>query len=184
VIYGSKLANLSFPQINAVTRRLAEKMGGMYVPFFPYWFLDHWLDDLAKMIGRLATADVCVDDSARPGTMDRRDPAFWSSLYDAAKYDRWRMACWIIKSEEFQEPEWKKRLLLSKNSDWCLIQDRSIRVNDSVRGGAAQWAAAAPPEAIDERYIRVRSAGIGMLRAYLAEMEAEEATRGINQVAA
>jgi hypothetical protein len=184
VVYGARMANLSFPQINAVTRKLCEKMSYMYPPYWTYWFIDHWLDDIARMIDRIALADVVVDDSARPGTMDRRDPVFWSTLYDALKTERWRLARYIIQSPDFQEPEWRKGLLLSGNSIWSLIDQRSYMVNNSVRGNAATWAANNPPEPYDERYGRARNAGIGMLRYALAEMEAEAATKKINQAAA
>jgi hypothetical protein len=173
------MANLSFTQIYAPTAGLVWKMGYIFPPFFPYWWMDHWLDDIARMIDRLAVADVWADcDSKRPGTMDRRDPVFWATFYDAAKYDRRRIARHIIKGADFVEMEWKKNLLL--HNYHLLIEERGTKVNDHVRSMAAGWAQAVPPEAIDDRYIRLRSQALGMLRAYVAEAEAEELTLKMN----
>src|SRR5262245_65609119 len=61
-------ANLSFPGINAVTAKLAERMGGIYPTLYPYWWIDHHLDDIAQMIGRITFAEVAIDVSNRPGT--------------------------------------------------------------------------------------------------------------------
>jgi hypothetical protein len=58
VVY-SRMENFSLPALQAVTRRLAELMGGQIcVTHFPYWFVDAWLDDIAKLIDRVAFADV------------------------------------------------------------------------------------------------------------------------------
>lgn len=173
VVY-NHMANLSFPQINAVTRGLVERMGYLYPPYFPYWFIDHWLDDIARLIGRIAVADVWIDTSQRPGTMDRRDVAFWATFYDAGMAHRRRIARDIIRSDDFLEPEWRKKLLLTHHP---LIEERSTGINDSAR--AIQWPV--PPEAPDERYLRAKAAARALLREWLPELEAEEATRLANR---
>jgi hypothetical protein len=138
--------------------------------------VDHWLDDIARLIGRIAVADVWIDTSRRPGTQDRRDLPFWATFYDAAVIHRRQIAHSIIKSDEFQEPEWRKRLLLSHHP---LIEERSKLINDSAR--AIQWPI--PPEKVDDRYRRVKAAAQAMLREWIPELEAEEATRRINWAA-
>ena len=67
VVY-NYMANASFPGINAVTAGLAAKMGGIYPTHFPYWFVDHWLDDIARLINRIAFADVVIDTSLKQRT--------------------------------------------------------------------------------------------------------------------
>lgn len=173
VVY-NRLANLSFPEINAVTTKLAQKMGFFYPPHFPYWFIDHWLDDIARMIDRIAYANVKIDTTKRPGTMDRREPAFWATFFDATSAIRRKTAFDIIGSKDFQEPAWRKKLLL-RNAP--LIDQRSIMVNNNVRGIAAEWGKAAPPEAVDDRYKRVKAAAITMLKKTLPTLEADEATQ-------
>jgi hypothetical protein len=165
VVY-SHMANLSFPEINAVTAGLVKHMGYFYPPYFPYWFVDHWLDDIARLIGRIAVADVQTDGSRRPGTMDRRDVAWWATFYDAAVIHRRKMAHAIINSPEFQEPEWRKKLLLSHHP---LIEERSKMINDSAR--TTRWQM--PPEPVDDRYRRAKAAAQVALREWLPDLEAE-----------
>jgi hypothetical protein len=165
VVY-SHMANLSFPEINAVTAGLVKHMGYFYPPYFPYWFVDHWLDDIARLIGRIAVADVQTDGSRRPGTMDRRDVAWWATFYDAAVIHRRKMAHAIINSDEFQESEWRKKLLLSHHP---LIEERSKMINDSARTTRWQF----PPEPVDDRYRRAKSAAQAALREWLPDLESE-----------
>lgn len=167
VVY-SHMANLSFPEINAVTAGLVKHMGYFYPPYFPYWFVDHWLDDIARLIGRIAVADVKTDGSRRPGTGDRRDTAWWATFYDAGIVHRRQMAHAIINSDEFQEPAWRKKLLLSHHP---LIEERSKMINDSAR--STHWHI--PPEIPDDRYRRAKSAAQQLLREWIPGLEADQA---------
>lgn len=169
VVY-NHLANLSFPQINAVTAGLVERMGYFYPPYFPYWFVDHWLDDIAKLIDRISVADVWIDTSHRPGTMDRRDIAFWATFFDAGYIHRREIAHRIINSDSFQEPQWRKNLLLRHHP---LIEERSKMLNQGVKH--TQWHQ--PPEAPDARYSKAKARAQSMLRDFIPQIEAEEAAR-------
>lgn len=170
VVY-NHMANLSFPDVNGVTHGLVQKLGYLYPPYFPYWFVDHWIDDIAKLIGRISFADVVLDKSKRPGTHDRREVGWWATFYDAGMIHRRHLARSIIESEDFQEPEWRKRLLLSDYH--MLIEGRSKMTNDSAR--AIQWGR--PSEEVDERYRRIKSVAQGLLREWLPELEAEQNAR-------
>ena len=165
------MANLSFSQIYGVTHGLAIKMGYYYPPYFPYWFVDHWVDDIARMIGRIAVADIVMDGSKRPGTHDRREVAWWATFFDAGVLHRRNLARSIIQSDDFIEPEWRKKLLLSGHH--ILIEERSKMVNDSAR--AIQFGK--PPEAIDDRYRRIKAVAQGLLREWIPELVAEQALR-------
>jgi glycosyltransferase involved in cell wall biosynthesis len=164
-------ANLSFTDIDGMTAGLVKKLGYIYPPYFPYWFVDHWVDDIAKLIGRISFADVWLDKSKRPGTHDRRETAWWATFYDAGVVHRRNLARSIIESDDFQEPEWRKKLLLSDYH--MLIEERSKMTNDSAR--QTQWQN--PPEPVDERYKRIKSAAQAMLREWIPELEAEQAKR-------
>jgi hypothetical protein len=118
------LANLSFPTSQAVTHRMAEVMGGIYPEHFPYWFVDHWLDDVAKMIGRLSFADFRVDVQKRPGTQDMREPALWAALYDSLEQEREVVANRLL--DEMDESDWRRDLL---RSSWPIIHQRSRMLN-------------------------------------------------------
>lgn len=128
VVY-NHMANLSFPSLNAVTERWVELVGYFYPPFFPYWFVDHWLDDLARMTDRIACADVVCDCSRRPGTMERREPAFWATFFDAHIFERREIALRLIN--HLDEPPWRKDVLRSRLH---LVEERSAMINRMVRG--------------------------------------------------
>lgn len=146
------LANLSFPTSQAVTHRMAEIMGGVYTENFPYWFVDHWLDDIAKMIGRLSFVDFSVDCKQRPGTMERREPGLWAALYDALEGEREEVANRLL--ENMDEPEWRKELL---RSSWPIIHQRSRMINAMVRGIEAT------DRTVDSRYLRMRDKALEKL---------------------
>lgn len=164
VVY-SHMANLSFPFMNAVTKGYVEKTGGIYPEHFPYWFVDHWLDDIAKMIGRVAFADVNVKMDVKPPTHGHREPAFWATLYDALTLERRRIARSIIESPDFCEPEWRKKLLRTHHP---LIEERSQILNNMVKSMAAM------DKSTDERYERIRARAIETMKRCMAEMEAAE----------
>ncbi len=172
------MANLSFTQVHGVTHGLAMKMGYYYPPYFPYWFVDHWVDDIAKLINRISVADVVLDVSQRPGTHDRREVAWWATFYDAGVLHRRKLARSIVLSDDFLEPEWRKRLLTGNHH--ILIEERSKMTNDSAR--AIQFDKL--PEAVDDRYLRIKSQARAMLKEWIPELEAEQKFRMGNKDAA
>ncbi len=161
VIY-NHLANLSFPQINAVTHRLTELMGGIYPVNYPYWFVDQHLDEIGWMIDRIACADVWIDTSRRPGTMDAREPYWWGTFFDVLAPARREQAERIMSAPDFQMPEWHKKMLRSR---WCLIEEKSDMLN------------AALPRAVgevnhDERYMRIKAKAMDVVMPYVQEAAA------------
>ncbi len=159
VIY-NHLANRSFPEINAVTHRMAELMGGIYPPHFSFWFVDHWLDDIARLTDRIAFCDVRIDASRRPGTMERREPYWWATFFDALWPERATIATRII--DVLEEPAWRKRLLKER---FPLSQQRSQRINNVVRG--MDWNSIDPDVDIDARYTRIKARAIEIVRPYV-----------------
>ena len=160
VVY-NHLANPSFPGINAITKGLADKLGWFYPPYFPYWFVDHWLDDVAKLIDRIAFADVQIDGTKRPGTQGRHEPGFWGTVFDLMAGERNRQAVAIIKSDDFLTPDWQKQMLLGRMP---LVEVASRAINDGVR--RAQQEPASP----EPRYQRIRAAALGKVEA-IAQQE-------------
>jgi hypothetical protein len=147
------LANLSFPKGQVVTSKLAELMGYIYPPYFPYWFVDHWLDDIAKMTGRMVYADFRVDVSARPGTMEMREPGYWATVYDALVSVRHEQANAIIAA--LQEPFWRKQVL---RRNFTLIDQRSTMINSIVRNQVP-----GNVFSTDERYKRIKEKSVKVL---------------------
>jgi hypothetical protein len=159
------LENLSFTGVQAVTKKLAQLMGYIYPEHFPYWFVDHWLSDVAEMIDRIAFADVRLDcGSNRPPTMEMREPAFWATFYDACKLRRRAQAAMILAYCE-ATPLWERMVLLDR---YPLIEQYSTIINNGVRG----MRPVEPPP--DARYRRVKAAALALLRTELVpELEAD-----------
>lgn len=147
------LANLSFSAINAVTHKLAEKMGGIYPEHFPYWFVDHWLEDMAKLIDRVVFVNVRTDISKRPGTMDQREPYFWGALFDWLHLERRKLATSIISSIDFDETPARKKALVRNH--W-LVFERSAMINGSLHGVPGI-------QGTDERYDRIRAKACALI---------------------
>jgi hypothetical protein len=178
-------ANLSFPQINAVTAKLVARQGFLYPPYFPYWFIDHWLDDIARMIERIAIADVWIDTSARNPqthrTHELREADFWGTLFDVSAVMRRRCAREIIKSEDFDETAGRKRFLLGKCSPWRYIEEHSVLVNNICRENARGWESELKTPPPGDGYARARAEGMKLMAACVAELEADAATVAANR---
>lgn len=160
MVYGH-LANLSFSGAVAPTRRLCELMGNKIFPeYFPYWFVDHWTDDVARIIGRISFANIRTDQS-RPGvTQEMREPGWWATWFDAAYLMRRKQAHDIINHPEFICSEWQRQLLLTHHP---LMEVRSRMINHNVRQQNAQlmqWSGNLKP---DERYNRIKAKAVAMV---------------------
>lgn len=133
VVY-NRNANLSFPGINAVTHKLAERLGGLFPPLYPYWFVDHHLDDIAQMIGRIVFADVVIDTSARddrpdkPWTQGQRETWFWALLFDVLAAERQALARDIIA--DIEDTNARKTAL---RNNIPMIAHHSMMVNSQAR---------------------------------------------------
>lgn len=168
VVYGH-MANFSFPNTQAVTRNLVNMMGYLYPPYFPYWFVDHWVDDIAKLIDRISFADVQIDVMRKDhGTQERRDLQFWTTFYDAGRIVRRRMAREIVESPKFLDAQWRKDITLAAHP---LIEFRSQWINDSVRSDAANIGESEGDGG--ERYQRIKAKALALLAEWAPDMEAE-----------
>ncbi len=171
VVVRNWFANMSFPCINAMTHKLAQRLGGIYPPFYPFWFVDHHLDDIAQMIGRYAFADVKVDVSARtelpdrPWTMGRRDTWMWAWLFDALSLERQEIAKAIIEGDDFDESKARKAGLVN---NFPAIVQHSMLVNEAARQDLGAFY---PPDAW---YDKVRETGAAKLKELLTADEFAE----------
>lgn len=160
MVYGH-LANLSFSGAVAPTRKLCELMGNKIFPeYFPYWFVDHWTDDVARIIGRISFANIRTDQSKPGVTQEMREPGWWATWFDAAYLMRRKQAHDIINHPNFVCPDWQKELLLTHHP---LIEVRSRMINHNVRQQNAQltqWSGNLKP---DDRYNRIKAKAVEMV---------------------
>ena len=157
IVYGH-MANASFTGIAAPTRKLCDKLGWIFPPLFPYWFVDHWVDDIVRMIGRISFADVRTDQSRAGHTQEMREPGWWATWFDAAYRMRRAQAAAIIQGKDFKSPAWLKSLLLAHHP---MIEYRSRWVNENVRRDGRLQQASLP--VADARYQRVKASAVAMI---------------------
>ena len=169
LVYGH-MANASFSSINAVTKPWAEKLGYIVPEHFPYWFCDHWLDDIAHMTQRIAFADVKSDQSSVGVTQEMREPAWWATWFDAAKMVRRNEALGII--EALDEPDWRKKILRNR---YHHVEYRSKWINDNVRAQARQLSMMQNLSLKDDRYMRVKQKAVEAIPAMLKLLPQDEA---------
>lgn len=166
MVYG-QMANLSFSGVVAPTAKLCEKLGYIQPEYFPYWFCDHWTDDLVRMLGRISYADVKTDQSKAPPTQEMREPAWWATWFDAGYVFRRKEVAMIVSDSDFEETDGTKQRI--KNIA-PRIENYSRWVNQNVRQMPIQ---VLDPK--DERYQRVKQKAIDMLPQFFDGMPAEEA---------
>lgn len=160
VVYGH-LANLSFPSIMAPTAKFCEKLGHIFPELFPYWFVDHWIDDIARITGRISFADTRTDQSRVGATQEMRETAWWATFFDAAYLMRRQIAHALIKDNEFQASDWQRDLLLTVHP---LVEVRSRMINETVRAQSRDFAwANRHLSLVDPRYQRVKQKALDMV---------------------
>lgn len=145
------------PGLQAITANLVGKLGYIYSHEYPFWFIDHELHDLGRLIGRYFCANVDFrPDLWRPATTIRlRDVAFWATYYDMMAIERRAKARAIILSDDFKTPDWQKKDLIE---NFQVIENEAWRINQHVRDNAAHYEAQrgdkGPP---DEGYLRAKA---------------------------
>jgi hypothetical protein len=187
MVYGH-MANASFSGVVAPTRGLVDKLGHIFPTYFPYWFVDHWTDDIAKMIDRISFADVRTDQSRAGKTQEMREPGWWATWFDAAYLMRRKIAHGILddlKTEELDyirlqsKHEWRWKDVDRIRSCAPLIEYRSRWINDQVRQLAPQYEHWSGLSNGDARYQRVKQRAIDMVPHLLKDygMDPAEAAR-------
>lgn len=158
------MANVSFPCLQGITRALVTKLGYVYPEHFPYWFVDHWIDDIARMIDRYVLIPDRGDGSRRPGTQEYREPRFWATVYNLLQDERHEQARQIINSADFAEPVWRKQALLA---NFAMTDLRAKFINQQVAADGARG----PPG--DERYARLKAKALQTIAPEIARMKAQ-----------
>lgn len=161
------MANASFPYCGAVTHKLVEKMGFFYPPYFPYWFVDHWVDEMALRLDRYSFAPCEQQVLPRSGgTQEYREPEFWSMFFDVGHRVRRQAALDIINGDDFIEPEWRKEIMRRK---YPIHEYHSEWINKMVRMEGAR----APQHTPDDRYLRLRAKAQTLALKWLSHLKAE-----------
>jgi hypothetical protein len=165
MVYGH-MSNASFSSIMAPTRKWVEKLGYILPEYFPYWFCDHWIDDIGHMTQRIVHADIRSDQRKIGTTQEMREPAWWATWFDAAFLFRRQEALKLIYA--LDETDKHKDLL---RTQYMRVEYRSKWINDSVRAQERAGQLPINPDTKDERYLRVKNKAIVMIPAMLEGMD-------------
>jgi hypothetical protein len=160
MVYGH-MANASFSGVVAPTSGLVQKLGHIFPTYFPYWFVDHWTDDVARLIDRISFADVRTDQSRAGKTQEMREPGWWATWFDAAYLMRRKIAHDIVDGFSWpvaRGPEYDRI-----KSCAPLIEYRSRWVNDQVRANSQHYERWSGLSTADARYQRVKQRAIDMI---------------------
>jgi len=170
MVYGH-MSNASFSSIMCPTAKWVEKLGYILPEYFPYWFCDHWIDDLGHMTGRIVHADVRSDQRKVGVTQELREPGWWATWFDAAVQIRRQEALNLI--DYLSEDTLHKAMLRTK---YLWVEYRSKWINDNVRAQVRRLEAIASANSLkDERYVRVRDKAVAMIPKMLEGMEPQMA---------
>ena len=169
-VYGP-MANFSFPTLQAITARMADLIGYLYSHEYPFWFIDHELDDICRITGRFTFVDVAMPRNSASQTIRMRDLAWWCDYFDAMTIERRKVAMRII--DACVDLEWRKALLRTQHP---VTEHRSFSINQYVRLNApkieqVRGDAAAP----DPGYLRLKAAAEARLVRLLPELAAAAA---------
>jgi hypothetical protein len=153
------------PSYQAMTAKWVEKIGYVYSHDYPFWFVDHEVHDIARLVGRYFRVDVQASAHRPRKTIRMHDVAFWASFYDLMALERRAKARQLINSPDFLTPEWQKADL-RVNFDAVEAEGRAI--NERVRATAEslekQRGEQEPP---DEGYLRAKAKAEQKLAGYL-----------------
>lgn len=165
MVYGH-MSNASFSSIMCPTRKWVEKLGYVLPEYFPYWFCDHWIDDIGQMTQRIAHADIRSDQRKIGTTQEMREPGWWATWFDAAVMLRRQEALKLIYA--LSETDQHKALLRTQH---MRVEYRSKWINDSVRDQERRGMMPVNSDTKDERYLRVKNKAIAMIPTMLEGMD-------------
>lgn len=180
------MSNHHFPGLQAPTARLVDKLGHIYNPEYPFWFVDHELDDICRMLGRFAFVDVHFANAEwRPGTTIRmRHLSFWVHYFHIMTEERQKRAWAIIDSPEFLGSQSYKALLKNQSIAVCA---RSAGINSNVLENAAlieKERGDKTPAEQDEGYMRALQRAQAKLQKIMQaeEFENVKKTTGVGEL--
>lgn len=161
----------TLPTNFAVPHQLKTAQGGrIFPPFFPFWFHDTWIDEIAHLAGRILWTDIKVEEiHGRGKSRGIRDVAFWAGLFDATRPPRIAVADAL--SQQYN-PGWLQMQLLQRRDILSMFfASRMLRLRDPQQAHEfEQRMSFDAPE--DERYKRIKAHAETILQ---AQAEAQKA---------
>ena len=147
----------------AVTHKFAQKMGFFCVPYFPFWWHDTWVDEIARMTDRIVNVNVAAKCLTELKGTSRgvREIAWWGNFFESTRPQRIQAANAII--EEGTDPPYRKLRLRQIMPDVVtFLSHRNSKCTNPVSAAELEkhYSFDAPA---DDRYLRVKQAAEGLL---------------------
>lgn len=157
----------SLPTNMALPHKLRDLQSGALFPtYWPVWFHDTWIDEIAHLCGRILWANVNVEEIGGRG-MSRgvRDVAFWAMLFDVLRPCRLHVA--DLLSKELNLPWYQRQLEQRRDILGMFFASRMARLRDPQQAHLFEKRMSFDaPE--DERYKRIKGQAEGLI-AHLRE---------------
>jgi hypothetical protein len=168
VYFGEKFKDLyRLPDGIAVTKGWIDQVGFFMPTYFPFWWHDTWVDELARLTGRYVWANAEWDkfgETEKAGshkTTRMREVSWWARFFDATRQTRVDKAVEMINRLNY--PEWhrtqlKQEMQAMANVLWRrngLVRDRG---NEFERTYGSEGAPAP-----DAGYVRIRDEAEALL---------------------
>ncbi len=150
----------------AVTHKFVEAMGFFCPPYFPTWYSDTWVLEIAHMADRIVRTNVKVEllNPVKGTSRGVREISFWATLFDELRPARRAVAEKII--DEGSDMPTRKEHLKARlpQLEAAFLQSNSV-CRDPVSATKLEqhYAFDAPA---DERYLRLKAQAEAMLKEF------------------
>ena len=120
IYFGNRSGLGQLPDGMAVTKGWIEKVGFFMPEYFPFWWHDTWVDELARFTGRFVWTDATwakygASEVNGHKTTRMREVAWWAKFFDVMRVRRMVQAVNMIS--ELSYPAWMRDQLLSEIAD-------------------------------------------------------------------
>ena len=174
IFFGRQDSINQLPDGIAVTRGWINKVGFFCPEYFPFWWHDTWIDELARLTGRYVWADIAwkkhgaSEGAAAHRTMRIRDVGFWAKFFDDTRSMRVATARRMI--EESADPAWFKSQKLGEMQMMCdLLALRNSTLRDHGESYERRFGGEETPDDPSHEILKERALAV------LRQMETEAA---------
>lgn len=166
VFFGERKGPFDLPDGFAVTRGWVEQVGFFCPEYFPFWWHDTWIDELAKLTGRYVWADVTWEKHGKSEvgghkTIRMREVSWWARFFDATRQMRVDTAIRMINDSD--DPPWLKTQLKQDMQAKCnILWQRNAMVRDRGHEFEKNYGAEYEPDA---GYDQIKTEAVKMMTA-------------------
>jgi hypothetical protein len=157
VLYFDDPTHPGFATISAlpflIRRRLSESQGFVYPPYFPFWWIDTWLDEIGELTLRKFKLESGFAPVGERKTKGLREVDWWAKFFDRTRPIRLKAANHILDALPIPER------LIARQRHQYVCAALNQRNQPLTRPGSTEvfqgWAEEVN-EAIPERYLRAK----------------------------